>query len=100
MNGASAYTDATVGTSFMEINVDDVMPLHGPIAAIIASAGFVVPALSPGLPPVATRYNRGSLPYTAVLLQFHKPEMLKSPLAPVSTVWEISAVATDLSPVL
>ncbi len=48
-------------------------------SSISASAGFVVPALSPGLPPVATRYSRGSLPYTAVLLQFHRPEMLKSP---------------------
>src|ERR1700722_15195181 len=41
----------------MKMLVEDVRLLHGPSAAIIVSAGLLVPAVRPGLPPVATRYT-------------------------------------------
>jgi hypothetical protein len=54
MNGVSAYTAATVVNSFIEIKLELVSVLHGPIAAIRRIAVLFVPLLSPGLPPLAT----------------------------------------------
>lgn len=55
INGASAFTAATVVTSLIFRNGVFVRFLHVPRAAIRASAALFVPAARPGFPPVATR---------------------------------------------
>ena len=53
MNWASAKVEPTVVTSLMEMTVEELSELHAPSAAIRTRAPLLVPAVRPGLPPVA-----------------------------------------------
>jgi hypothetical protein len=57
MKGASDQTAATVVSSLMTNELDGVMSPQFPSSPISASAELFVPAGSPGLPPVITRYT-------------------------------------------
>src|SRR5262245_55155849 len=57
MNGASDQTAATVVSSLMTNMLEGVMSPHAPSRPISPSAVLFVPAGSPGLPPVITRYT-------------------------------------------
>jgi hypothetical protein len=57
MNPDSAHTEATVVTSLIETDVDELRFPHGPSAVISARFGLLPLALRPGSPPVATRYT-------------------------------------------
>jgi hypothetical protein len=54
MNGERAETAATVVTSLMTINVEEVIESQRPITLIMSSAELIVPGARPGFPPVAT----------------------------------------------
>jgi hypothetical protein len=90
MKGASAYTAATVVTSSMNTNVDEVSALQGPSAAISAKE-LLVPA--PLSPPVATRYICCEPDG-----QVYRPVMLKLPSDPLVTVLVRIDVFVELEP--